>query len=176
MLRLPIVGVMGSSQLAWEDYAVPLGRWLAKQPVHLLTGGGAGVMTSVSQAFVAVAPRQGLAIGCLPTEARDGQFVLRAGYPNPFIEIPIVTPLNINGKTTGVNRNHVNILTADIVVALPGNVGTLNEVELALQFGKPVALYGPDDYFVDFPQTVTRYTDLPDVTGWITQQMQALKA
>lgn len=176
MLRLPIVGVMGSSQLAWEDYAVPLGRWLAKQPVHLLTGGGAGVMTSVSQAFVAVTPRQGLAIGCLPTEARDGQFVLRAGYPNPFIEIPIVTPLNINGKTAGVNRNFVNILTADIVIALPGNVGTLNEVELSLQFGKPLILYGPDDYFVDFPQAVTRYTDLPQVTAWTETQLQLLNA
>ena len=51
--RLPIVGVMGSGSHPHADLAEPLGRWLAAQGVHLLTGGGAGVMEAVSRAFCA---------------------------------------------------------------------------------------------------------------------------
>lgn len=176
MSRLPIVGVMGSSEKDWDDYAVPLGRWLATQPVHLLTGGGNGVMTSVSRAFTAVSPRPGLSIGCLPTEQENGQFICRSNYPNPYVEIPIVTPLGINGLAgqpeDAITRNHVNILTANIVIALPGSVGTKNEVELALQFKKPLVLFGPPDAFHDFAAAARRLSALPDVLDWVVNQLK----
>ena len=38
--RLPVVGVLGSGSVAHEERARALGRWLACQGVHLLTGGG----------------------------------------------------------------------------------------------------------------------------------------
>lgn len=176
--RYPIIGVMGSSEKSWDDYAAPLGHWLATLPVHLLTGGGKGVMTSVAQAFTAVSPRRGLSIGCLPTEQENGQFICRSNYPNPYIEIPIVTPLGINGlpgqPDDAVTRNHVNILTANIVIALPGSVGTKNEVELALQFSKPVVLFGPVAAFADFVATAPRLIALADVQRWVQEQLNRL--
>ena len=48
---LPIIGVMGSGSHDGGNRAVELGRWLAAKRVHLLTGGGAGSMATVSKAF-----------------------------------------------------------------------------------------------------------------------------
>ncbi len=179
MTRLPIVGVMGSSEISWDEYAVPLGHWLATLPVHLLTGGGKGVMTSVAQAFTSITPRQGLSIGCLPTERENDLFICRSHYPNPYIEIPIVTPLGINGlpgqPDDAITRNYVNILTSNIVIALPGSIGTKNEVELAVKFSKPVVLFGSETAFGDFVAAVPRLTALADVQGWVLGQLNRVK-
>ena len=48
-MRLPVVGVMGSGEKEHLPRTEDLGRWLATQRVHLLTGGGKGVMTAVSR-------------------------------------------------------------------------------------------------------------------------------
>lgn len=85
-----IVGVMGSGNDAHEALARPLGQWLARRGVHLLTGGGGGVMASVAKAFVETMPRDGICLGVLPTI--DGR-ATPPGYPNPWIEVPILTPL-----------------------------------------------------------------------------------
>ena len=37
--RLPVVGVLGSGSVEHSERARALGRWLAGQGVHLLTGG-----------------------------------------------------------------------------------------------------------------------------------------
>ena len=52
--RLSIVGVMGSGTAPHAERARSVGQWLAQQGVHLLTGGGGGVMEAVSQAFFEV--------------------------------------------------------------------------------------------------------------------------
>ena len=65
--RLPVVGVLGSGSVAHEERARTLGRWLAGQGVHLLTGGGGGVMSAVSRAFSEVPNRRGLVIGIVPS-------------------------------------------------------------------------------------------------------------
>ena len=36
------------------------------------------------------------------------------------------------------SRNHINVLSADVVVALRGGIGTKHEVKLARDYGKPV--------------------------------------
>ena len=64
--RLPIVGVMGSGGERHEARASSLGEWLATEDVHLLTGGGGGVMEAVSQAFFNVPDRRGLVLGVIP--------------------------------------------------------------------------------------------------------------
>ena len=64
---------MGAGAHAHEDLAVPLGRRLARLGVHLLTGGGTGVMTSVSRAFAEVEDRGGLVIGILPLAEAAGE-------------------------------------------------------------------------------------------------------
>jgi predicted Rossmann-fold nucleotide-binding protein len=129
--------------------AESLGRWLATQAVHLLTGGGGGVMEATSKAFCSVESRLGLVIGVLPgvpagadwTMVRQGteQFpaglnedydvprymVPPAGYPNPWVEIAVRTHLPLQGErgTELASRNHVNIHTSDLLVALPGAAG-----------------------------------------------------
>ena len=66
--RLPIVGVMGSGTRPSSERASALGRWLAECGVHLLTGGGGGVMAAVSKSFYETPNRQGLVIGVLSSD------------------------------------------------------------------------------------------------------------
>jgi len=141
--RLPIVGVLGSGTEPHKDKAKPLGEWLAQEGVHLLTGGGGGVMEAVSRAFHRVSQREGLVIGILPGTGTDSGYTQKPGYPNPWVEIPINTHLPKSGVqgTDPLSRNHLNVLTADVSVALPGSSGTASEVELALRYGRPLIAY-----------------------------------
>jgi len=145
-LRRPVVGVMGSSTRGYEDLAAPLGRWLASIGVHLLTGGGVGTMEAVSRAFAEVQPRAGLVVGVLPADLPDGIAVPRAGYPNPFVEIAIFTHLPLSGiaGTDPRSRNHLNILSSDVVIVLPGSEGTESEMTLAVRYRKPVIAFFGD--------------------------------
>jgi uncharacterized protein (TIGR00725 family) len=95
-------------------------------------------MTSVTRAFVQGERRRGLAIGVLPSN--------RDGYPNAWVEVPIATHLPLSGPDGEDlrSRNHINVLTCDAIVALPGGAGTLSEVRLALTYGKPVVAWLED--------------------------------
>ncbi len=145
-LRRAIVGVMGSGTDDASARAVELGTWLAKQRVHLLTGAGGGVMKAVSQAFDEVKPREGLALGIVPGGMYGGRYESAPGYPNPDVELAIFTHLPLSGArgSDERSRNHINVLTADIVIALPGGEGTSSEVRLALQYGRPLICYLKD--------------------------------
>lgn len=171
MKNLKTVGVMGSGRELQSELAEPLGRALAGLPVNLLTGGGYGVMYSVSKGFTSIANRQGLSIGCIPMkETPEGGYQpVSASYPNAFVEVPIYTPLGVFDKNDPdkVNRNYVNILTSDVVLALPGSGGTQQEVSLAMRFKKAVLLYGPKDQFNDFPAELPRADNLDDAMGWV---------
>lgn len=168
--RLKIVGVMGSGEESHETYAAPLGTALAALPVHLLTGGGRGVMTAVARAFTEVTPRAGHSIGIIPTE----NSVVKDGYPNPYIEIPIITPLGTHkgADVTYLSRNVINVMTADIIIALPGSGGTLNEVMLSLHHKKPIHLFGAATDFVDFPNNIPQTDTLDIVLAWVRNSLQ----
>lgn len=131
--RRPIVGVMGSGREEHAERAEPLGEWVARQGFHLLTGGGAGVMAAVSRGFARVVGRQGCCLGIVPGGAGPA-------YPNPWVEIPILTHLPLSGRrgTDPLSRSHLNVLTSSVVVALPGGAGTRSEVELALRYHRAV--------------------------------------
>lgn len=146
MQRLPIVGVMGSGSDAWKPRAGELGRLLAELGVHLLTGGGGGVMSSVSQAFFETPGRKGSVIAILPCREGDRLCRPKPGYPNRWVEIPIATHLPLSGREgqDPMSRNHINILSSDAVVALPGWEGTKSEVMLALQYRRPLVAYLSD--------------------------------
>lgn len=139
--RLPIIGVMGSHQEAHADRAAPLGEWIAQQGYHVLTGAGGGVMESVSRAYAEVDDRVGSVIGVVPTVAQSPEMtrVPLSGYPNRWVEIPIVTHLDTGGPHGDApsSRNHLNVLTSDVVVLLPGGEGTASEARLALRYGTP---------------------------------------
>lgn len=140
--RLPIVGVMGSGTHSHKIRSGMVGRWLAAIGVHLLTGGGGGVMAAVSEAFSRVPERRGSVIGIIPG-GTDGGYRTPTGYPNPWVEIPIFTHLPLSGTagTDLASRNHINILTSQVIVALPGGAGTASEVMLALRYGRPLVAF-----------------------------------
>lgn len=64
---------MGSGHESHESLAIPLGELLAGMGVHLLTGGGGGVMTAVSQAFSCTPGREGQVIGVVPGFLCEGE-------------------------------------------------------------------------------------------------------
>jgi len=140
---------MGSGSNPHADLARPVGRLVAELGCHLLTGGGGGVMAEAARAFCEVETRQGLSIGII----RSGDFpdldpstLTRAYRPhavNPYVEIPVHTHLPLSGASgmDFMSRNHINVLTSDAVVALPGGPGTYSEVVLRLQYGRPIVLF-----------------------------------
>jgi uncharacterized protein (TIGR00725 family) len=171
--RLPVVGVLGSGEEEHAERAEPVGRWLATERVHLLTGGGKGVMQAASRAFRAVPDRIGLVIGILPCGVEAGE--PRPGYPNPFVELAILTHLPLTGAsgTEPMSRNHINILSSNVLIALPGGAGTASEVELALHYGRPIAAYlGARSEIPKLPDDVPVFDALDDVQDFVRRNLR----
>lgn len=163
--RYPIVGVMGSHETPWEEYAKPVGELIAKRGYNLLTGAGAGVMTEVAKSFTSVEDRRGVAIGILPAVDYKGQKLDTEEYPNPYIEVPMITPLSAKAQSDVMpfSRNLVNVMTSKALVVLPGSHGTRNEVSLALLYNKPLVMFGPDNAFDKFPEDPLRADSLAHI-------------
>lgn len=138
------VGVMGSGTDEHDELARPLGELLSRLGVNLLTGGGRGVMTSVSRAFTRESRIIGISIGIIPCLDAGHRNLPKPGYPNPFVELPVFTHLEATGTSgwENLSRNHINILNSDVIVALPGGPGTASEIGLALEYGRPVIAFG----------------------------------
>src|SRR5437764_7198225 len=153
-----VVGVMGSGkELEREEkrLAREVGTAIAKLGYHLLTGGGGGSMEAVGQAFLKkkrkllkAKRRAGNLISILRAEElpqlnKDGKRTWKANADNRLGEIVIRTHLPFSGNegTDPLSRNHINALTADLVVILPGGSGTLSELQLAWEYGKDVMIY-----------------------------------
>jgi len=117
-----IVGVIGGREctVEVEQLAHKLGERLAKVVDILVTGGLGGTMEAVTAGFKSAG---GLTIGVLP-----GYNKIEA---NRHVDIAIPTGL-------GLARNVLVVKTADVVVALPGEAGTLSEIAYCLQFNIPV--------------------------------------
>jgi uncharacterized protein (TIGR00725 family) len=176
MPRLPIVGVMGSGTDAHEPGAAQLGRWLAEEGVHLLTGGGAGVMAAVSRAFHETPGRRGLVIGVLP--AGDVPGTPKPGYPNPWVEVPILTHLPSTGMhgADPTSRNHINVLSSDVIVALPGSAGTLSELDLAVGYERPIiAFVATRDELPGIPNEVTSTGSFDEVRAFVRRALEGLR-
>lgn len=172
--RLPIVGVMGSGQDGHEDRAVLLGRWLAAEGVHLLTGGGGGVMSAVSKAFSEVPARQGLVLGIIPGGDANHIARPRAGYPNAWVEVPIYTHLSLSGKSGNslLSRNHINILSSSVIIVLPGSWGTSSEIALALSYGRPLVAYLQDKREIpDLPDRVLIESEFDGVQRFVRAEL-----
>jgi uncharacterized protein (TIGR00725 family) len=176
-MRLPIVGVMGSSEQGYPARAWALGTWLATEGVHLLNGGGSGVMAAVSEAFHSVADRKGVVVGILPA-ASAGGLPSRADYPNPWVEIVIRTHLPLLGEhgTEPLSRNHINVLSSDVIVALPGGPGTLSEVELARRYGRPfIAWLERRDEIPGLPGDVRVDADFERLKEFLREHLEAVR-
>lgn len=175
-MRLPIVGVMGSGVHPHPRQAEALGRWLAGARVHLLTGAGPGVMEAVSRAFVQVPDRCGLSIGIVPGQVTARGYAPLQGYPNPWVEVPVFTHLPLSGTAgqESLSRNHLNVLSATVIVALPGSHGTASEVLLARRYGRPVAAYLQQrDQIPGLPDEVPVYGTLAEITAFVSEKIKS---
>lgn len=174
-MKRKVIGIIGSGTKPWREYSEPLARWIARQNYNLLTGAGEGVMATASEAFYRVENRKGVCIGIVPTkpDATLG-FVPKENYPNPWVEIAITSPLpSFDGSDPQqISRNYICVLSSDLLVALPGNKGTKNEISLAICFQKPLILLAPETEMLDFPPNLPRTSSKDEVTEFITEYFE----
>jgi predicted Rossmann-fold nucleotide-binding protein len=155
-----IVGVMASGKkepLEEEEkrLANEVGSAVAELGFHLLTGGGDGLMKAVGQAFlykkqdVLLQKRSAgnlisiLRAKELPQLQKNEKRTWEANADNGLGEIVIRTHLPYSGKEgcDTLSRNHINALTADLIVILPGGSGTLSELQLAWEYSKDIIIF-----------------------------------
>ena len=121
-MREKVVGVIGGHSCTEEveGIAKDLGIKLSKVVKYLCCGGLSGTMKAVCSGFKTSG---GVTIGIIPSyDKKDA---------NNFVDIVVPTGL-------GLARNVLVVKSADVVVALPGEAGTLSEIAYCLQFGIPV--------------------------------------
>ena len=112
-------------------------------------------MRSVSRAYTRARRERGISIGIIPCRSEAERAIPKDGYPNEFVELAIYTHLPYSGERgqDDLSRNHINILTASAVIALPGSLGTASEVALARRYGKPVIVFSTIDELERFLRT-----------------------
>lgn len=117
------ISVIGGSTVTDEQYAMAreVGRLLGEAGHEVVCGGRTGVMEAVCRG---ARERGGHTIGVLPGADRD--------EANPYVETAIATGM-------GNARNALVALNGDAAIAIDGNTGTLSEIALALDYGRPVA-------------------------------------
>ena len=169
------VSVMGSGTDEHDTLGRQIGELLATLGVNLLTGGGRGVMTSVSRAYVQSPRKRGICIGIIPCFSESERARPKDGYPNQYVELPIFTHLPYSGPQgkDDLSRNHINILSSIAVIALPGEQGTATEVSLAVDYQKPVIVYSPQKHLVEhFRKSVPRAITLREVEEFLTRHLE----
>lgn len=117
-----IIGVIGSSRAETDvlRLAEEVGSEIARRGAAVVCGGLTGVMEAACRG----ARREGgLTIGIIPSDNKDDA--------NQFVQIPIVTGM-------GMGRNVMLVKTADVLIAVGGEFGTLSEIAHALNIGKKV--------------------------------------
>jgi len=129
--------------------AEEVGRRIAEAGAVLVCGGGTGVMEAAARGAVAAG---GITVGLLP--GHD------AGEANDHIRIPLPTAM-------GEGRNVLVARSADALIAIGGEWGTLSEVALARRMDVPVILLRP---------TLTRHLGLPEATTPADAVVRALEA
>ena len=118
----PYIAVIGGSTATPEEEAraEAIGTALGQAGATVVSGGLGGVMAAACRGAKAAGA---LTIGILPGDDRAAA--------NPWIDVAIPTGL-------GEARNALVVRTADAIVAVGGEYGTLSEIALALRAGKPV--------------------------------------
>lgn len=121
------MAVVGAGDLPDDDElvqaAATVGAALARRRVVVVCGGLGGVMAGACRGATQAG---GTTVGILPGRDR--------GAANPWVHVAVATGL-------GEARNAVVAATADAVVAIGGEYGTLSEIALALKAGTPVVGY-----------------------------------
>lgn len=121
---LAVIGDGGTIDPPVEALCGELGRRAVEAGFRVVTGGLGGVMEAVSRgASLAPSARDGDVIGVLPGYDRR--------VANPYLDIVVPTGMQIG-------RNVIVVAMADVVIAVGGGAGTLSEIAVAWQLGKPI--------------------------------------
>lgn len=124
--RRPVAAVVGAGDPSplLLAAAEELGEALVQHGFRVATGGRGGVMEGASRgAHRASAYREGDVVGVLPST--------EASQANPWVDIAVPTGM-------GHARNVILVSMADVVIAVGGGAGTLSEMAMAWQLGKPI--------------------------------------
>ena len=118
----PYVAVVGGGDADAEACAAAeeIGRELARRGAVVVCGGLGGVMEAACRG---AKHGGGTTVGILPTDDRSDA--------NSWVDVAVATGL-------GEARNALVVRTADVVIAVDGEFGTLSEIALALRTGTPV--------------------------------------
>jgi uncharacterized protein (TIGR00725 family) len=131
-VKRPILAIIGNRLAASPEVlglAARAGRAALDRGFHLACGGLGGVMEAACRGAVeSPAHGEGLVLGVLP--GTD------TGAANAFCDLAVATGM-------GIARNVVLVTTADAILVVGGGAGTLSEVALAWQLGKPIAAVAP---------------------------------
>ncbi len=123
MTALPTIGVIGSGRAVSPEQSAlahEIGAHIAQRKVVLVCGGLGGVMEAAARG---AHENGGLVVGILPTAVKEDA--------NRFIDIVIPSGL-------GESRNALVVHASDVLIAFPGEFGTLSETAMALDLGKSV--------------------------------------
>ena len=122
MTRELYIAVVGPSAATPAEHALgeQVGRLIAERGAVLVCGGLGGLMEAAAGGSAAAG---GTSIGVLPTADRT--------EANPYVTVAVATGM-------GEARNAIVVRTADAVIAIGGEFGTLSKIALALKMGKPV--------------------------------------
>ncbi|MFZ5997284.1 MAG: TIGR00725 family protein [Nitrospirota bacterium] len=123
---IAVVGA-GEAGAALSKIAEEVGMLIARGGALLVCGGLNGVMEAAARGAKAGG---GITVGILPR--------LDKADANPYIDIPIATGF-------GEGRNVLIVRSADALIAVGGEYGTLSEIAFALKTGKPVIGIGSWD-------------------------------
>jgi hypothetical protein len=130
MGRRTVISVIGGAREDADDVlrlAEALGREIRRAGWDLACGGMTGVMEAACRGFQST-EGPGIAIGILPT--RDGEGA------NVHLDLVLSTGM-------GLARNAIVVQAGHAVVAVGGESGTLSEIALAWQYGRPVVALVP---------------------------------
>jgi uncharacterized protein (TIGR00725 family) len=124
-----IIAVIGAGRAdkAILKIAEEVGRLVARRGATLICGGLGGVMEAASKGAKS---EGGITIGILPQS--------HVKEANTSIDIPVATGF-------GQGRNVIIARTADAIIAVGGEYGTLSEIAFGLKMGKPVIGIGTWD-------------------------------
>ena len=122
MIHKYIIGVIGGGKCTPEmaELAEEVGREIALGGAILICGGLSGVMEAACRGAKMA---NGATIGVLPG--------VRKADANDYVDIPIVTGMS-------EARNIIIVRSADAVIAVGGEYGTLSEISFCLKLRVPV--------------------------------------
>ncbi len=121
-MQKKIIAVIGAVSADKEllIIAEEVGRLIALNEAVLVCGGLGGVMEAAARG---ANTEGGITVGILPG--------LEKSAANPYINVPVATGL-------GEIRNAIIVRSADVLIAIGGEYGTLSEIAFGLKTGKTV--------------------------------------